>query len=235
MGAGTLSVALHTTTDIDDSHIVLETLGGAPEAESRGETVSARFDLKSLFRATRLRLTLYEEGLLQVDVDYRNTRRTSRTLDLRYLDPRPRISRIVSKRPLYCCAAAAGLAALFMSLAGAGLLSSAEAFAPAFAASAASGIFGWLFLCRSGEQSVFRTRNGHADVLVLFATLGSIHTIRRIVPAIVTAIRDASGSASDKNAALRSEIREHYRLVKAGAISQEECTTCTQRILQQFG
>ena len=93
----------------------------------------------------------------------------------------------------------------------------------------------WLFLCRSGEQSVFRTRNGHADVLVLFATLGSIHTIRRIVPAIVTAIRDASGSASDKNAALRSEIREHYRLVKAGAISQEECTTCTQRILQQFG
>lgn len=236
MGAGTSSVALRAAADIDESHIVLETLGDTPEGVRRAETVSARFDLKSFFRASRLRLTLYEEGLLEVAIEYpNNIRRTSRTLDLRYLDPRPKISRTVSKKMLHYCAAAATLAAVFMGLGGAGLLSGAEAFVPAFALSAASGIFGWLFLCRSGEQSVFRTRNGHADVLVLFASFGSIHTMRRIVPAIVTAIRDASESVSDKDASLRSEMREHYRLAQAGAISEEECATSTQRILQQFG
>jgi hypothetical protein len=236
MGAMTLAVQSRAAADIDDgSHIVLETLGETHEAPPRGERVSARFDLKSHFSGARVQLTLYEEGLLAVSDDYRGTRRASRTLDLSYLDPRPRISRVLSKRLLYLCAFAAASAGILMGLADVGVLPGVVCLPPAFALGAAAGTFGWLFLCRSGEQSVFRTRNGHAEVLVLFATFGSIRRLRRIVPAIVKAIRETGRSQTDKNASLRGEMREHYRLAEAGAISEEECATCTQRILHHFG
>jgi hypothetical protein len=110
----------------------------------------------------------------------------------------------------------------------------AERRASAFVLGAAAGIFAWLFLCRTGERIVFRTANGHADVLVLFGALGSIGALRRITPAVSAAIRETREPGLDKNAYLRQEMREHYRLRKAGAISDAECSTCTQRILHHF-
>jgi hypothetical protein len=234
MGTGTFATPVGAAMELGDSHIVLEApeelLEGAPQAE----LVSARFDLKSPFRGTRTEVTLYEEGFLAVCVEYRGKRRSSITLNLRYLDPRPTISRALSMKMLYSCALTAALAGVSMTLAGAGLVSGTVCLPAAFLFGAAAGTFGWLFLSQSGERCVFRTRNGRAEALALFATFGSIRMLRRIAPAVVAAIREAGTSNADRNASLRAEMREHYRLAQTGVITEEECGTSTQRILRHF-
>jgi hypothetical protein len=234
MGTGTFAMQLDAATELGDSHIVLEgpeeLLEGAPQAE----LVSARFELKSPFRGTRTEVTIYEEGFLAVCVEYRGKRRSSITLNLRYLDPRPTISRVLSTKMLYSCALTAALAGICMTVAGVGLVSGTLCLPAAFVLGAAAGILGWLFLAQSGERCVFRTRNGRAEALALFGTFGSVRMLRRIVPAVVAAIRKGGTSDADKNAALRAEMREHYRLAQTGVITEEECGTCTQRILRHF-
>lgn len=234
MGTGTFATQLDAATELGESHIVLEAPEELLEGSPQAEIVTDRFDLKSPFRSTRTEVTLYEEGFLGVCVEYRGKRRSSITLNLRYLDPRPTISRVLGMKMLYSCALTAALAAICMTLAGVGLVSGTVCLPAAFLLGAAAGIFGWLFLSQSGERCVFRTRNGRAETLALFATFGSIRMLRRIVPAVVTGIREAGKSDGDKNASLRAEMREHYRLAQTGVITEEECGTCTQRILRHF-
>jgi hypothetical protein len=228
------AIAIRGAADLDAAHIVLETPGHGPRSIRRPENVAAEFDLDSVVRATRTRLTLYKEGLLRVRTEYYGGRRKERLLDLRYLDPRPRVSRVASFRMLYPAVGATTLATILILLGSIGVFSPAACLLAAFVFGLAAGVFSWVFLYRSGEQAVFRTARGQADVLVLFGTLGTIRALRRIVPALVAAIREAAEPESDKKASLREELREHYRLAETGVITEDECSTCTQRILHQF-
>jgi hypothetical protein len=200
----------------------------------RPETVVERFDLTSLFRGTRTRLTLYKEGLLAVRTELGGVRRKERMLDLRYLDPRPSVSRVVAVHLLYPAGGAAALAVLLVGLAGLGALSPTACLVPAFVLGLVAGIVTWRFLYQTGERAVFRTARGHAEVLELFGAIGEIATLRRVVPAIVTGIRAAAEPRVDTQTYLREEMREHYRLAETGVISADECSTCTQRILHEF-
>jgi hypothetical protein len=226
-------VAAEPPAPHEASHIVMETTTEAVPQMRRPETVAAQFDLKSLFRGTRTQLTLYQEGLLVVR-ELGAGRRKELMLDLRYLDPRPTVSRTVAVRLLYHAGGAAGLAALLVALAGLEVFPAIACLIPAFALGLVAGVMTWCFLYQSGERAVFRTERGQADVLELIAGLGEIKALRGIVPAIVAAIRAAGEARGDYQLYLREEMREHYRLAETGVISEDECSTCTQRILHQF-
>jgi hypothetical protein len=216
------------------AHIVLESSRDEQRTARRPKSVVERFELKSLFRGTRTRLTLYQEGFLAVQTELGRLRRKELTLDLRYLDARPSVARTGDVRLLYPAGGAAALAVLLVALAGFGALSPLASFASAFVLAVVSAAITWRFLYGNGELAVFRTARGHGEVLELFASIGESATLRRIVPAIVAGIRAAAEPSPDTQTYLREEMREHYRLAQSGVLSEDECTTCTQRILQQF-
>ena len=226
-------VAAERPAPPEASHIVMETTTEAVRETRRPATVAAEFDLKSLFRGTRTRLTLYKEGLLTVR-ELGAGRHKELMLDLRYLDPTPSVSRTVAVRLLYPAGGAAVLAALLVALASLGVFPPVACLIPAFVLGLVAGVMTWRFLYQSGERAVFRTARGQADVLELVDCIGERKMLRRIVPAIAAAIRAAGEARGDYQLYLREEMREHYRLAETGVISEDECSTCTQRILHQF-
>ena len=217
----------------DGAHIVLET-GEADDSAERPQTVAAQFELKSLFRGTCVQLTLFKEGFVAVSTDHGGARRREQLLNLRYLEPRPKISRVSAPRTLYFSAGSAALAGALVAVASLELLAPIATVLVASLLGAIAVVLAWSFFYQTGERIVFSTARGQVEVLALFGTLGSVGALRRIVPALVTAIRDAAEPLSSPNARLREEIREHYRLARAGAISDHACSTGTQRILTHF-
>jgi hypothetical protein len=92
-----------------------------------------------------------------------------------------------------------------------------------------------IYVYRSQEQTVFRTRTGRAPVISLVATLGCFRRCREVVPQLSDAIVAAQDSNStERQGRLRDEMREHYRLTESGALSREVCAISTQNILAQF-
>lgn len=215
------------------SHIVLESQDEEASSLRQPEHVAAQFSFDSRIRGTSVQLTLYEEGFLAVREKYRGKRDGERLLDLRYLDPKPRISRAIAKRMAYLALGSASLTALLASLGWLGIVP-ASAFPATLVFGVTTAIFVWLFLYRTTEQSTFHTANGRANVLALSATVGLIHAVRRAVPVLAAAISKAH-VGGDNHLYLRQEMREHYRLVQSGIISEDDCSTCTRRILRQFG
>ena len=222
--------------DLDISaHIVLE----SPEEQERSapeqpRNIAAEYELNSRLAATRVRLALYEEGFLAVRTRYGNKPETKLVLDLRHIDPKPMVSRITARRTGHFCLWSVGLSGLLGLLGSLGVMPTAF-FSAALAMTAGAAFFAWLFLCRTGERVSFRTANGSAEVLTLFGTVGTIRELRRIVPALAASIRSARElGATEKRLYLRREIREHYRLAQAGIISDDDCSTCTRRILSNF-
>jgi hypothetical protein len=228
------SIGVEARAPLDESHIVLESRH-EPRARRRAATIAQQFDLKSLLGGPRTRLTIYKEGLLAVRTSGYGVRPKECTLDLRYLDPRPTVSRSAARQVLYPAGGAAALAAAFAGATGLGALSPLMGLVPAFALGAAACILALRFLHRAGERAVFRTARGQAEVLVLFGAFGAAAELRQVVPAVVAAIHGAGADAeTDNTSYLRDEIREHYRLAQSGVISEDECSTSTQRILHQF-
>jgi len=228
------SIGVEARMPLDESHIVLESRH-EPRARRRAATVAERLNLQSLLGGPRTQLTFYKEGLLAVRTSGYGVRPKECTLDLRYLDPRPTVSRIAARQMLYPAVAAAVFAAVLVGAAWLGVLSPLAGLVPAFALGAAACILALRFLHRTGERAVFRTARGQAEVLVLFSALGTTAELRRVVPIVVAAIRCAGADGvTDNTSYLREEIREHYRLAQSGVISEDECSTSTQRILHQF-
>ena len=82
MAAGTNAPPAQPAADAGGTHIVLATQDEPHDGSERPETVAAEFEVKSPFRGTRTRLTLYEEGFLRVRTDHCGRRRRERVLDL---------------------------------------------------------------------------------------------------------------------------------------------------------
>ena len=68
--------------------------------------------------------------------------------------------------------------------------------------------------------------------------MGSVESFRScrvLAPKITKAFEAAqSDNVSDHSVYLREEMHEHYRLQRAGAISEEACSAATKRILGKF-
>lgn len=232
-GEKTVESSLEDTAE----HILLEgdvVESGYEASPARPKTVSQRFELNNRGRGVNTELTLYEEGFLEIATENRGKQSGEHIFDLRYVDPTPTLNQFIAVKMLYT-----GLGLL-----GAALLSGILAYFQVFSAVTislgigfltAALITGILFVYRTKEEAVFCTLSGRGEVIKLLASPGCIRQLRNLVPEIVKAINHAhSLNTLKKEQRLREEMREHYRLKDQGVLTEDDCSTCTLRILHDF-
>jgi hypothetical protein len=221
--------------DQPSEHIYIESPeGGNGSREAR--TVTERFQLNDRARGVVTELTLYAEGFATTTRFPRGRPPQRHRLDLRFLDPAPRVHRRYAMAPLYAAIglATAALAALTLASAFSGTRLVAI---PAGTLAASGALIALLMFVRKwAEDIVFVTAHGRAAVLTLSGGFGCLRRLRALVPLLAGAISEANaGRPQDRAACLREEMREHYRLQNAGIIPRPVCTEATGRILAEFG
>jgi hypothetical protein len=190
--------------------------------------------LRNPIRRTGAELTLFEEGYLKVTALAKGNSDAPFFLDLRFIDPVPKIERVIAVRWLtatFGCGAVMALAAFLMRF---DALHTVAAWALGAAALATAGtLYTGIYL--SHERIEFCTLHGRTAVLRLVANLGSIRKFHAFVPMLCRAIEEAAERiGADTAAFLRAEMREHYRLRGDGVLDNDECARGTGRILAQF-
>jgi hypothetical protein len=215
-------------------HIIFasDDLGADPATAARtpGDTVV----LRNPIRRIGAEFTFYDEGYLKVIELAKGNADTPFLLDLRFVDPVPKIERVIAMRWLTAAFGSGALAVL------AAFLLRFDAFyvvALAALCLATLGTIATLYvgIYSSHEKIEFCTLHGRAAVLELVANLGSIKKFHAFVPTLCHAIEEAAERiGADTAAYLRAEMREHYRLRGDGVLDNDECARGTGRILSQF-
>ena len=199
-------------------------------ARTQGDTVV----LRNPIRRTGAQFTFFDEGYLKVTALERGNADAPFLLDLRFIDPVPKIERVIAMRWLtaaFGCGAIAVLAAFLLRF---DALHTAALGALSIAALATiSTLYAGIY--SSHERIEFCTLHGRAAVLQLVANFGSIKRFHSFVPKVCRAIEEAAERiGADTSAFLRAEMREHYRLRGDGVLDADECARGTGRILAQF-
>jgi hypothetical protein len=190
--------------------------------------------LRNPIRHTGAELTLFDEGYLKVTALTKGNADAPFFLDLRFVDPVPKIERVIAMRWLAAAAGCGAMTALAAFLMRFDALYVPAACALGVAALATAGAL-YVGIYTSHERIEFCTLHGRASVLRLVANLGSIKKFRSFVPMLCRAIEEAAERiGADTAAYLRAEMREHYRLRGDGVLDNDECARGTGRILAQF-
>lgn len=202
----------------------------ATVARTPGDTVV----LRNPIRRAGAQMTFYHEGFLKVTELEKGNAEAPFLLDLRFIDPVPKIERVIAMRWLtaaFGCGATAVLAAFLLRF-DAFYIVALWAFGVAALATVGALYVG---VYSSHERIEFCTLHGRATVLQLVANLGSIKKFHSFVPMLCRAIEEAAERiGADTSAYLRAEMREHYRLRGEGVLDNDECARGTGRILAQF-
>lgn len=215
-------------------HIYIGSDDSNAEPKAAARTPTDTVVLRNPIRRTGAELTLFDEGYLKVTPLANGNADAPFYLDLRFVDPVPKIERVVAKRWLTAALAGAALTAL------AGFLLRFDALYPFSvwalgATSLATVVALYVGVYSSHEKIEFYTLHGRAPVLELIANIGSIKKYRAFVPQLSRSIEEAAERiGADTAAYLRAEMREHYRLRRDGVLDQNECAHGTGRILAQF-
>jgi hypothetical protein len=212
--------------------IASEDLTASPALAAR--TLRETVTLRNPARRTGTELGVYDEGFLKV-VELRNGNADEPFfLDLRFVDPVPRIERVVATRWLTAALGCGALAALAAFLLRFDALYGVAAWA-LVAALLATAISLYVGIYTSHETTEFCTLHGRVPVLQLVANFGSMNRFRAFVPVLSRAIEEAAERIGvDTAAYLRAEMREHYRLRGDGVLDNEACARGTGSILAQF-
>jgi hypothetical protein len=228
------AATLSTAAQQQGEHIYIESedLSSNPAAAARSlrETVV----LRNPIRRSGAELALFDEGFLKITPLRNKDTDQPFFLDLRFVDPVPKLERVIAVRWLTAalgCGALMALAAFLMRF------DVLYPFAAALlgCATLAAGITIYVGLYLSHEKTEFCTLHGRTTVLELVANFGSIKKFRAFVPALSQAIEEAAERIGvDTAAFLRAEMREHYRLRSDGVLDNDECARGTGRILGQF-
>jgi hypothetical protein len=237
MAARTPTVSPAATTPLPvarGEHIYIgsEDLSADPKAAARtprGTTV-----LRNPIRRSGAELTLFDEGYLKTTLLAKGNANAPFFLDLRFVDPVPKIERVVATRWLTAALACGALTALAAFLLRFDALYTVAVWALGIAALATAGTL-YVGIYSSHETIEFCTLHGRAAVLRLVANVGSINKFRAFVPQLTQAIEEAAERiGTDTAAYLRAEMREHYRLRGDDVLDNDECARGTGRILAQF-
>jgi hypothetical protein len=213
-------------------YIGSDELGADPATAAR--TPRDTVVLRNPIRRIGAEMTLYDEGYLKVTEFVKGNADAPFLLDLRFVDPVPKIERVIAMRWLtaaFGCGALAVLAAFLLRF-DAFYVVALAAFCLATLVTVATLYIG---IYASHERIEFCTLHGRAAVLELVANLGSIKKFHAFVPKLCRAIEEAAERiGTDTAAYLRAEMREHYRLRGDGVLDSDECARGTGRILAQF-
>ena len=196
--------------------------------------VSSTFEFANRLHGTRHRFELYEEGFLKIRSWKKKKLVENHYLSLRFLNPTPKITRIVAK-PAFLTACGLGILSLLTAALSAFTSYGAMLDSVTVLLGCGAAIAFMLFLHRTYEKTIFYTSVGDCAVLTLMGSLDSFRTCRTIIPAIGQAIEDAyAQNQQDRQVYLRQEMHEHYRLDRAAAISKGACGEATKKILGEF-
>jgi hypothetical protein len=215
-------------------HIFISSDDSGADPATAARTPRDTVVLRNPIRRIGAELTFYDEGYLKVTQLTKGNADAPFLLDLRFVDPVPKIERVIAMRWLtaaFGCGALAVLAAFLLRF---------DAFyvvALVAFGLATIGALGALYIgiYASHERIEFCTLHGRAAVLELVANLGSIKKFHAFVPTLCRAIEEAAERiGADTAAYLRAEMREHYRLRGDGVLDSDECAKGTGRILAQF-
>ncbi|RPI63820.1 MAG: hypothetical protein EHM50_01700 [Lysobacterales bacterium] len=215
-------------------HIYIGSEDSTADPATAARTPREAIVLRNPIRRTGAELTLFDEGYLKVTEIEKGTADAPFFLDLRFVDPVPKVERVIAVRWLtaaFGCGALTALAAFLMRF-DAFYVAAVWALGVAAIATAAALYVG---IYSSHERIEFCTLHGRAAVLRLVANLGSIKKYHAFVPMLCRAIEEAAERiGADTAAFLRAEMREHYRLRGTGVLDSDECARGTGRILAQF-
>jgi hypothetical protein len=215
-------------------HILIASDDFAADPATVARTPSDTVVLRNPIRRSGAEITFYEEGYLKVTELERGNSEAPFLLDLRFVDPVPKIERVIAMRWLtaaFGCGAMAVLAAFLLRFDAFHTVAQVALGLAAIATISAL----YVGVYSSHEKIEFCTLHGRAAVLKLVANLGSIKKFHSFVPMLCRAIDEAAERiGADTSAYLRAEMREHYRLRGDGVLDADECARGTGRILAQF-
>jgi hypothetical protein len=223
-----------TATPAPSEHIYIASEDSSVSPAATARTLRESVVLRNPIRRNGAELALFEEGFLKVTPLRNKDADEPFFLDLRYLDPVPKLERVIAVRWLMSALGAGALMALAAFLMRFDALYSFAAAALGVAALVAA-VTLYVGLYRSHETTEFCTLHGRVAVLELVANFGSVKKFRAFVPTLSRAIEEAAEKiGADTAAYLRAEMREHYRLRGDGVLENDECARGTGRILAQF-
>jgi hypothetical protein len=215
-------------------HILLESDERTVPVLRGARKIHARLRVHNSLRRRSVELALIDYHYLSVQTWRLGRPALEYVLDLRFVDPKLRLSRHIAWRWIR---ATAVLAALTVGVASWIHASSTpwwqHDWLPVFGA-----LLG-LTVC-SGLVATYRTTktlelfsvNGQARLVELTGGVGSFGAIRRFTHALTAHVTIAIGvRRTTRGAHLRDEMREHTRLREVGALSAQEYETSKRRIL----
>jgi hypothetical protein len=211
---------------------------GGDEADLDAESVSSgspqqHFHIVNRAHALQTEMILFDGGWLSLR-EHRSSRAgEARMINLRYVDPKPRVERYFARRS-FVLSVGFALGSVITVILAAFAVQLVVTVPATLLLLTASAVAFAVCAYKTRKTVVFMTRHGRAPVISLMATLGGFRALREIVPKLVAAIEKAADNEPETNKRLRSEMREHYRLRECGVLSQSVCTSSTQRILEYF-
>lgn len=225
---------LAVRSGITAEHVVLSGEEPAIPERVRSNAVRERLRLRNHATGTETIIKIFHDGYLTASERRRGDEGRELAIDLRFVDPSPRLSRTVARTSLLMAQGCIGASVLSTACAFFGLLPLVS-WSVSAAAVAGTIVALAVYVRHRRERIEFLTMHGRTVVLTLIANLGSLRAHRRALPKLVAAIREAQRlNTADKQLRLREEMREHYRLASAGSISEEACTAAARKILERF-
>lgn len=208
----------------DSEHIFLESDERVVPTLETARRIHARVKLHGGLWRRSMELALIDGLFLAVRITRANSLSARYVVDLRFVDPVPRLERRIAWRSI---AMSAGCLALgIFGTRDLGLLVTAALFGIAAAA-----LFAAFHL--TTESLTLFSANGRARLVAHTGRVGTIRAFRKyFLPRLDAHLRVAIGARRGALARhLRDEMREHFRLRTAGALSEAEYETAKQRIL----
>lgn len=218
-----------------DEHILLESDERDIPTLETARRIHARVVLPGDRWRPALELALIDYFFLSVRTA--RARKARYVVDLRFVDPSARLARQV---PWSWIAVAAAF--LLLGILGArGIVASPapwwrhEWLSPtiAFCAAAAAAIYATVH--RTAETVTLFSAHGRAKLLCHAGAPGTLHAFRAFLPRLEAHLRIAGARRRTGADHLRDEMREHFRLKEAGALTGAEYETAKRRILATHG
>lgn len=209
---------------LNTEHILLESDECVVPTLETARTVHARLRMHGRWRRS-MDLALIDGVFLAVRTTRANLLTSRYVVDLRFVDPVPRLRRRIAWRTLAIAAACVALGVfrarnVAASVALLGLAACALFFAYRL----------------STESLTLFSANGRAGLVAHTGRLGTFRAFRRFLPRLDAHLRVAfSERRSSRAQHLRDEMREHFRLRKAGVLTEAEYESAKQRILATHG
>ena len=215
-------------------HILLESEEREVPALQTARRIHARLRLRGGLWRRPVVLTLFDDFYLSVRRESAQSAASQFVLDLRFVDPALRCSQHIAWRWM---AAAVTLLALGVIAA----LEVGESASPwwqdqwlpvsAVLLGVATGL-ACVAIYRTTETLTVLSAYGRVTLLEHTGDLGSFRVFRRLRPLLDSHLRAALAARRRRRGEhLRDEMREHYRLRCAGALSQPEYEAAKRRIL----